>query len=105
MIVGIQHAFISIMNAKLENKTMIRLFLIVLACLTACGAESVPEKPAKAKVDVTDAVCELSTLNWVCARHCIKFPENTYCKRFDAYCMTQEGIADVEFCSWWAENN
>ncbi len=91
----------------MNTQTIYRLIALIIAVMIiACGAESVPEKkPATTKVDVTDAMCELSTLNWVCARHCVKFPENTYCKRFDAYCMTPEGIADVEFCSWWAENN
>lgn len=79
------------MNAMLKY---LLLFLI------ACGTE----KTQTVKIDVTDALCAVDTLNWVCARHCVKYPENAYCKRFDAYCMTPEGIADVEFCSWWAEN-
>lgn len=78
-------------------KYLLFLFLI------ACGAEKQETKTVK--VNVTDAVCAIDTLNWVCARYCVKHPDRSYCKRFDEYCMTPEGIADVEFCSWWAENN
>lgn len=74
----------------------------ILLFLFACGTE---EKPKVTKIYVTDAVCQLDTLNWVCARHCVKHPDSSYCKRFDEYCNSFEGMADVEFCSWWAENN